>query len=224
MDRDFTDKPLQITVDRHSDYLLAIEFGEICDGKADSEYGALSDDVAWVLREPGGEVIGFIAKGLDRFEPEAIEELWSGPRFDAPQLGLRRARAGEVALSALATFADTSTTDALAFHAAVEHDAGTEKLEAWRVCLGTGNLKAHFALGYTLCEQGQFQAGYRHLRYYTELAPRNAWAFNWLGQACVGLGEVGEARAAFERAVELEEAGSFETDAFERLRALRDPR
>ena len=91
---------------------------------------------------------------------------------------------------------------------------------AWRYCLGAGNLKAHFALGYTLCEQGRFREAYRHLRHYTELAPRNAWAWNWLGQACVGLGDVDEARGAFERAVELEEAGSFETDAFERLQQL----
>ncbi len=51
---------------------------------------------------------------------------------------------------------------------------------------GAGNLKAHFALGYTLSEQGRFQEAYRHLRLYTELAPHNAWAWNWFGQSLRG--------------------------------------
>ncbi len=220
MKRSHTDKPLHLTLDRIGDFLLAIEFGEICDGRPDSEYLPMTDDVAWVLREAGGEVIGLSVSGLDGFDPEEIEELWSGPRFDVPVLGLSDALGGEIVLSALATFADTSTTDARAFQAAVQHDSGPEKLDAWRVCLGTGDLRAHFALGYTLCEQGHLREAYRHLRHYTELAPHNAWAWNWLGQACVGAGELSEAQKAFERAIQLEAAGSFETDAAERLAEL----
>ena len=86
--------------------MLAIEFGEICDGKDPSEYVAITEDVAWVLRKPEGELIGFIAHGLEELDPEAIEELWDGPRFDVPVLGLRGALAGEVALSALANLRD----------------------------------------------------------------------------------------------------------------------
>lgn len=58
------------------------------------------------------------------------------------------------------------------------------------------------------------------MRRYTELAKRNSWAWCWLGKACVSLGEVSEAKAAFERALELEAAGGFETDAKELLRSL----
>ncbi len=63
-----TDKPLQLTVDRDADYLLAIEFGEICDGKPESEYLAITEDVAWVFARPEGELIGFVVDDLDGFD------------------------------------------------------------------------------------------------------------------------------------------------------------
>lgn len=63
-------------------------------------------------------------------------------------------------------------------HAVNEQQSG-EAEPAWRECLTTGNMKAHFGLGYTLWELGKHHEAYRHLRLYTELAPRNAWA--WAG-------------------------------------------
>ncbi len=86
--------------------------------------------------------------------------------------------------------------------------------------MGAGDLKAHFGLGYTLWELGRFQEAYRHLRFYTELTPRNSWAWCWLGKACVSLSSIDEARTAFERALALEADGSYATDAEEMLRAL----
>ncbi len=81
-----TAKPLQLTVDREADYLLAIEFGEICDGKPESEYLVITEDVAWgSFREAEGELIGFVVDDLDGFEPESIDELWNGPRFNVPR-------------------------------------------------------------------------------------------------------------------------------------------
>ena len=63
----------------------------------------------------------------------------------------------------------------------------------------------------------EYREAYEHLRLYSELTPHNAWAWCWLGKACEGLGETGEAAAAYRRAVALEVEGSFETDAPELL-------
>jgi Flp pilus assembly protein TadD len=88
------------------------------------------------------------------------------------------------------------------------------------VCLETGDLMAHYGLGYTLHELGRYRESYRHLRAYTEITPSNAWAWCWLGYTCTALGELGEARTAYQRAVELEEAGGDKTDAGEWLERL----
>lgn len=79
---------------------------------------------------------------------------------------------------------------------------------------------AHFGLGYTLLELGRHHEGYRHLRYYAELAPAHPWVQCWLGQAALAVGERGEAIEAFERAIELEQDGGEETNAAELLEGL----
>ncbi len=66
----------------------------------------------------------------------------------------------------------------------------------------------------------EFKPGPPHLRCYTELVPHTAWGWYWLGNACAAIGERVEARSAFERAVGLEEEGSFATDAAQRLSGL----
>jgi tetratricopeptide (TPR) repeat protein len=81
-------------------------------------------------------------------------------------------------------------------------------------------MKALFGLGYTLVEAGRPDEAYDALRRYTELTPSNAWAWFWLGRACVDMGAADEARSAFERALACEEEGSFETDAREYLEEL----
>jgi hypothetical protein len=48
---------------------------------------------------------------------------------------------------------------------------------------------------------------------YAELVPEKAWAWCWLGKACEALGDPAEAAQAYERAIALEDAGSFQTDA-----------
>ncbi len=88
---------------------------------------------------------------------------------------------------------------------------------AW---LETGDSMAHYGLGYTLVELGRYREAYAHLRFYIELAPFKVWAWCWLGQAAAGLGSPEEARAAYVRALELEDAGGFETDASEMLEDL----
>jgi Flp pilus assembly protein TadD len=61
---------------------------------------------------------------------------------------------------------------------------------------------------------------YRHLRYYTEITPANAWAWCYRGRAAEAIGENDEARSCYERSVELAPAGEDATDAGERLDSL----
>ena len=83
-------------------------------------------------------------------------------------------------------------------------------------------MEAHYGLGYTLLALERPHEAYRHLRFYTELTPTNAWAWCYRGQAAEGIGENAEARHCYQRAVELDPAGEEDTDAAERLDALRD--
>ena len=164
-------------------------------------------------------MIGFVVNGFAAYEILDRPPECPTVRFDVPVLGLEQATPLEIIVSARATFgAGDCPTSSLRPGGELAGSGGGGG--AWRVCSTTGNLKAHFGLGYTLWELGRFQEAYRHLRFYTELTPRNSWAWCWLGKACVSLGLDAEARAAFERAIELEEAGSFETDADELLAAL----
>jgi tetratricopeptide (TPR) repeat protein len=90
----------------------------------------------------------------------------------------------------------------------------------WRLCLEAGGLEAHYGLGYTLLDLERPHDAYRHLRYYTEITPANAWAWCYRGRAAEAIGENDEARNCYERAVELAPAGEDATDAAERLDSL----
>ncbi len=101
--------------------------------------------------------------------------------------------------------------------------SGELVLKDWRCCLEPGDSIAHFALGYTLYELGRYHEAYRHLRYYAQIAPASAWNWCWLGKAAEAIGEVGEARAAYENACEIEVADgedAEEIDAAELLVGL----
>lgn len=211
--------PLFINRDVDYDWLIALVFGRVLDGQPDDHRVAVGDDAAWVLDGPGGDIVGFAVQRLNEFDPDAVDGLWSGPRFAAPALGLADASAGEIVVASQARFARCSTLNRRCFDAAVESD-GVEAARAWAACLETGDSMAHYGLGYTLVGLGHYREAYAHLRFYTELAPFNAWAWCWLGQAAAGLASPEEARAAYARALELEEAGGFETDALELLEGL----
>ncbi|MEJ7570335.1 MAG: hypothetical protein WKF41_18990, partial [Gaiellaceae bacterium] len=115
---------------------------------------------------------------------------------------------------------DEPTLGRAYFHTAMAAPSPAQAIETWLLCLEAGELQAHYSLGYTYFEVGDFKKAYRHLRAYTEIAPWNGWGWCWFGQACVALGELSDARAAFSKAVELERAGGHETDAAERLERL----
>lgn len=211
--------PLFINRDLDYDWLIALAFGRVLDGQPDDHRVAAGEDAAWILDGPGGDIVGFAVQRLNDFDADGVDELWSGPRFAAPTLGLADASAGELIVASQARFARSSTLNRHFFDAAIGSD-GVEAVRAWMACLETGDAMAHYGLGYTLVELGRYREAYAHLRFYTELAPFNGWAWCWLGQAAAGLGSPEEARAAYARAIDLEDAGGFETDASEMLEDL----
>ncbi len=216
-----TTHPLTISHDLELDYVSALELGTVVDGRPDEEFVEIDQSCALVRRSARGPVIGFVVQEYSDYEIPSEVPLSLEHRFEVPVLGLRKANVVEIVISARATFGQQTTADVAFFDQAVNNQGRRSAEFGWRAALSTGNMKAHFGLGYTLWELGRFQEAYRHLRYYTELAPHNSWALCWFGKACVSLGLEGEARDAFERAIALEESGSFETDADELLRSLR---
>ena len=207
---------LNLSIDSCNDWLVALAFGSVLDGQPEDHFIEIDQAFSFIRRGPEEEVIGFSLGGLSDFDPEHTA-LWEPPFFDVPMLGLDRVPAGAVVVAARRVFPGVSTGDVVLFQAAVGAEGAEDAALAWRLCLGAGNLKAHFGLGYTLCELGRHHEAYPHLRRYAELVPHNAWAWCWLGKACQGLNQLTEARTAFEQAILLEEEGSFETDAPELL-------
>jgi tetratricopeptide (TPR) repeat protein len=165
--------------------------------------------------------VGFQVKDLSTLDADAPEhaEMWDGPRFDAPVLGLSDAPVGAIAVAARAFFGGESSLNVRLFDSAVEAD-GREAAHLWAACLQSGDAMAHFGLGYTLLDLGRHREAYRHLRRYTELAPSLAWAWCYRGQAAEALGELAEARMAYRRAIALERDDD-PTTAREFLAALR---
>jgi tetratricopeptide (TPR) repeat protein len=207
---------LFINRDGDYDWLIALELGRVYDGHPREQFRDVSDECAYMLDRPGGRrAVGFVVYGLRDFDPLEHPRLFRGPRFDAPLFGLTAATAGEIILATRSRLLDESTTNRVFFSAAIDAN-GADQETLWRQCLECGDSMAHYALGYTLLSRGRARDAYGHLRYYTELAPNSAWAWCWLGQACEALGEPTDARAAYERAVELD----AETDAGDHLLQL----
>jgi tetratricopeptide (TPR) repeat protein len=221
---------LHLTHVSEADCLVALEFGRVDEGQFAGCWRALREahdaqrDGAriWYLHDgPQGPEVGFKALGLSMVDLEAAElaELWVGPRFDAPTLGLAVASAAEILLAARALFAGRPSVNHEFFMRAVEA-SGEEAVGAWECCLEAGDAMAHYGLGVTLLELGRCHEAYRHLRYYTELAPAGSWAWCAYGRAAESLGQDGEARTAYRRAIELEERGGPHTDAEQLLARL----
>lgn len=214
---------LYLSVDPGLDSLSALEFGRVDDGQPPDRWGAVGPSFAYLhlgdfARSPA---VGFKVREYSRFDPEADEHarIWDEPLFHVPQLGLPGASAGEIILAARGLYGFGPSLNRFLFNQAAER-GGPAALRAWLTCLQGGDSMAHFALGYTLYGEGRFHEAYRHLRYYVEIAPAHPWNHVWLGKAAAAIGELGEARAAYERAIELTAAGADETDAPGLLAAL----
>ena len=219
-----TPHPLHLTVDPWWDTLHCLAFGTVSDGLLERQrLIADSGDLIFVVKDPEvGPVLGFEILGLSEFElPDEDPEVWDGPRFEVPRLGLVDASAGEIILAVRAQLGDDPTADAMHFHTAIAAKYPHDALPHWELALDAGDMRAHFGLGYTLVEAGRPDRGYAHLRRYTELAPANSWAWCWLGQCCEALGRHSEAANVYERAIVVEELCGMQTDADERLERLR---
>ncbi len=202
---------LFLSYDEHLDWLTLIEFGRVENAQPSDHWRGVSESFGFVLDGPDGREVGFKILGLSTFDPEdpEVEEIWSGPTFDVPVLGLKDSTAGEIVLAARPFLGGRSTVNRLYFNAAMGEE-GEKAEELWRYCLQAGDLMAHYGLGYTLYELERYREAYRHLRAYTELVPADGWARCWLGKACGAMGDFPEARSSYLEAIRLD---GEETDA-----------
>ncbi|MEA2123391.1 MAG: Anaphase-promoting complex, cyclosome, subunit 3 [Solirubrobacteraceae bacterium] len=216
--------PLHLSVNVTDDWLEAIEFGAVVDGRPPAQLVELTPEVRFVLRAPRGPVSGFTVHGYQDLDVDALGDAgFGGPRFKVPLLGLDDASLGEVILAARGRF-EVSTADVCFFSLALacaEEDGDLEAAAGhWLSCVEAGDMRGMFGLGYTLFDLDRPVEAYTHLRRYSELAGHNSWAWLWLGRTCEALGELEEAATAYRAAVKREREGSFRTDAAERLRDL----
>jgi len=214
-------RPLYLNHIAEFDWLIALEFGRVDDAQPPGNWRGVSESFGFLHQETEGPEVGFKILGFSQFDPESpdVAEIWGDPRFDVPVLGLHGVAAGEIVLAARALFGDQSSINRQFFNAAIEAQ-GEEALDLWLACLQSGDAMAHFGLGYTLYEVGRCKEAYRHLRHYVEIAPCGSWNWCWLGKAAEAVGELVEARAAYERALELERNGADESDAHGLLEQL----
>ena len=211
---------LFLSYDPQLDSLAAPEFGRVTEGQPEDHWKPIADNLALLLDGPHGRCAGFMVHSLAAFDPEKAGDIvWDEPRFHTPVLGLTDASIGEIVLAARAHWGDGCSFNRQVFDMATRCEGG-EAQGYWESCLESGDQMAHFGLGYTLLEMGRHLEGYRHLRYYAELAPAQPWVHVWLGKGALAIGERGEAARAFRRAVKLEEAGAEPTDAAELLAEL----
>jgi tetratricopeptide (TPR) repeat protein len=222
-------RQLFLNHDAAYDWLIALEHGRVDDGTPEECWRVLGDLFAYLLDEPGGQVVGFRVNNFSQFDVEedleALEAEAGGrrPRFDVPTLMLFNAPAAEIVPAAREFFEGESSINRDFFDRAVECNAeelSEQELYWWRQCLQVGDAMAHFGIGYTLYDLGHYEEAATHLRHYATLAPNEPWVLVWLGKGEQALGNDDEARAAYERAIELTEAGAQETDAPELLGAL----
>jgi tetratricopeptide (TPR) repeat protein len=217
---------LYLSFDPDLDWLAALEFGCVDEGQPSDRWLRVSSSFDWYLGAAQGPILGFTVLDFSEFDPEEPEvpELWKGPHFDVPLLGLTDASAGQIVLAARNHFNGRPSLNRFLFNLAAlanAEDDLEEALRLWEACLESGDSMAHFAVGYTLYDLGRYQEAYRHLRHYVEIAPGASWNWCWFGKGAEAVGELEEARRAYERAIELEEAGDQETDAWEGLSRLR---
>jgi tetratricopeptide (TPR) repeat protein len=204
------------------DWLIALEFGRVDDGQPSDHWEGVSEKFGFLRESPDGEIVGFKIVDYSEFDPHLpdVADIWTQAHFEVPVLGLPHASAGEIILAARALLAEVETINRTYFSAAIDaRDDPHKALDLWLACLQAGDCMAHFALGYTLYALGRHHEAYRHLRYYTEIAPAGAWNWCWRGKAAEAIGETDEARTSYLRAIELED-DEVETDAEELLAEL----
>ncbi len=205
------------------DRLIALEYGRVDDG-VDPKQMIRGENGVFVMVDEERKPVGFVCvdfSALDLSSP-SNEDLWEGPTFDVPVLGIEDATVGEIALAVRSTFDDEPTLNRIYFERAAGLE-GQAAIDCWRLCLQCGDSMAHFGLGTSLLEAGRAREAYQHLRHYVRIAPLVAWNWRWYGKAAEEIGETGEAKRAYDRAVAIEKKYcQEETDAAELLKALKE--
>jgi tetratricopeptide (TPR) repeat protein len=204
------------------DDLIALEYGRVDEGQPRSWWRPVGTQIAYLYEGGKGPAAGF--RVLDFLEVDlddpAVRAVWRAPLFEAPMLGLIAASAGEIMLAARALFDDSASIGNVYFRLAADEPDPEEALDLWRCCLQAGEQVAHYGVGVTLYRLGRYREAYRHLRYYTEIAPALTKAWYWYARAAESLALNGEARQAYRQAVDLDDPWQPETDAQERLAGL----
>src|SRR4051812_29094688 len=97
--------PLHLSVNVTDDWLEAIEFGAVVDGRPASQLVEVSSDARYVLRSARGPIAGFTVHRFSQLDLDDFGDAGFGdPRFSVPLLGLDSASIGEVVLAARARF------------------------------------------------------------------------------------------------------------------------
>src|SRR4051812_12923926 len=204
------------------DDLIALEYGRVDEGQPWAWWRLVGTQIAYLHDGGDGPAVGFRVLELSKLDLDdpSVRDVWGAPLFDAPILGLRAATAGEIILTACALFDGPASIGNTYSRLAADKRSAHEALDLWLCCLQAGEPVAHYGVGVTLYRLERFQEAYRHLRYYAEIAPALNWSQYWYGRAAEALGQEGEARRAYRRAVELDDPWKPETDAQERVAAL----
>src|SRR3954453_21022631 len=91
--------PLHLSVNVTDDWIEAIEFGAVVDGRPASQLVEITPDVRFVLRSARGPVSGFPVHRFSTVDVDDLGDVAIGdPRFSVPLLGLDSASIGEVIL------------------------------------------------------------------------------------------------------------------------------
>ena len=199
------------------DWLVALEFGLVDDGQPKESWRLVGEQFGYLTA--GDRTLGFRIVEFSEFDPELLP-IWDGPRFHVPQLGLTDCAAGEIVLAVRALLGERCSFNRVLFEQAARADDPDHALSLWLACLTCGDAMAHFGLGCTLYKLGRFHEAYRHLRYYATIAPSHPWNLYWYGKAAEAIGELGEARKAYERTIALDDSDDAGADARERLAGL----
>ena len=216
-----TEIPCLLSIDPSLERLTVIEHGRVWDGQPD--FSQLESEERIQMLSEDGRTVAFVAHEPFDIDLDAVTdtELWEGPKFLVPALGLPPSSIGEILLTVRARYRpDEPTADVAYFHLATAADDPEEALFLWRIVIEAGDMKGHFDYGYTLLDLGRHHEAYTHLRRYTELTPLNSWAWCWFGKACEAIDDRDGATEAYREAILLERDGADETDAPELLDAM----
>src|SRR4051812_17679520 len=81
--------PLHLSVNVTDDWLEAVEFGAVVDGRPSSQLIEVSPDVRFVLRSARGPIAGFTVHSFSSLDVDELGDTAFGdPRFSVPLLGM----------------------------------------------------------------------------------------------------------------------------------------